>query len=139
YPSVQGSFSPSYQRTSSTLAPPLNNTDFRYALYTAQVTVGFTPDVFGGNRRQVESLLGQAEAQRFQMEAAYVTLTSNVVAAAIQEASLRAQIAATREIIAVSTRSLELVRRQFEFGAVARIEVGAQEAALAQLEQTLPP
>jgi len=139
YPSVQGSFSPSYQRTSSTLAPPLNNTDFRYSLYTAQVTVGFTPDVFGGNRRQVEALLGQAEAQRFQLEAAYLTLTSNVVAAAVQEASLRAQISATREIIAISSGSLALVRRQFEFGAVAGIEVAAQEAALAQVRQTLPP
>jgi len=140
YPSVQGSFSPSYQRISGTLAPPLANPDvFTYSLYTAQVTVGFTPDVFGGNRRQVESLLGQAEAQRFQLEAAYVTLTSNVVAAAVQQALLRAQISATREIIAISTRSLELVRRQFEFGAVAGIEVAAQEAALAQVEQTLPP
>jgi NodT family efflux transporter outer membrane factor (OMF) lipoprotein len=117
----------------------LNTTNLRYSLYTAQVTVGFTPDVFGGNRRQVESLLGQAEAQRFQLEAAYLTLTSNVVAAAVQEASLRAQIAATREIIAISSGSLALVRRQFEFGAVAGIEVAAQEAALAQVEQTLPP
>jgi NodT family efflux transporter outer membrane factor (OMF) lipoprotein len=140
YPTVQGSFSPSYQRISGTLAPPLNNPDlFTYSLYTAQVSVGFTPDVFGGNRRQVESLLGQAEAQRFQLEAAYLTLTSNVVAAAVLEASLRAQISATREIIAISTRSLELVRRQFEFGAVAGIDVAAQEAALAQVEQTLPP
>jgi NodT family efflux transporter outer membrane factor (OMF) lipoprotein len=87
----------------------------------------------------VESLVGQAEAQRFQLEAAYATLTSNVVAAAIQEASLRAQITATQEIIAVSTRSLALVRRQFEFGAVAGLEVAAQEAALAQVELTLPP
>jgi NodT family efflux transporter outer membrane factor (OMF) lipoprotein len=139
YPSVQGSFSPSYQQSSATLAPPLNSTNLRYSLYTAQVTVGFTPDVFGGNRRQVESLLGQAEAQRFQLEAAYLTLTSNVVAAAVQEASLRAQISATREIIAISSGSLALVRRQFEFGAVAGIEVAAQEAALAQVQQTLPP
>jgi NodT family efflux transporter outer membrane factor (OMF) lipoprotein len=139
YPSAQGSFSPSYQKTSGTLAPPLNSDQFRYTLYTAQVTVGFTPDVFGGNRRQVEALLGQAEAQRFQLRAAYVTLTSNVVAAAVQEASLRAQMAATWEIIAISTRSVELVRRQFEFGAVAGLEVAAQETALAQVEQTLPP
>jgi NodT family efflux transporter outer membrane factor (OMF) lipoprotein len=137
YPTVQGSFSPSYQRSSATLAPPLNTTELRYALYTAQVTVGFTPDVFGGNRRQVESLLGQAEAQRFQLEAAYVTLTSNVVAAAVQEASLRAQISATREIIAIVTRSLELVRRQFQFGAVSGLEVAQQETALAQVQQTL--
>ena len=138
FPTVQGSFSPSYQRVSGTLAPPLNTDQFTYSLYTAQVTVGFTPDVFGGTRRQVESLLGQAEALRFQREAAYVTLTSNVVTAAIQEASLRAQIAATREIVSISRTSLELVRRQFQFGAVAGIEVAAQEAALAQVEQTLP-
>src|SRR5262249_11975593 len=79
------------------------------------------------------------DAQRFQLEAAYSTLTSNVVAAAIQEAALRSQIAATREIVDISNRSLALVRRQFELGAVAGIEVAAQEAALAQVELTLPP
>jgi NodT family efflux transporter outer membrane factor (OMF) lipoprotein len=138
FPTVQGSFSPSYQRTSATFSPPLNTDQLTYSLYTAQVSVAFTPDVFGGNRRQVEALIGQAEAQRFQREAAYVTLTSNVVAAAIQEAALRAQMAATREIISISTTSLQLVRRQFQLGAVAGIEVAAQEAALAQVEQTLP-
>jgi NodT family efflux transporter outer membrane factor (OMF) lipoprotein len=139
YPTVQGSFSPSYQKTSATLAPPLSSDQLTYSLYTAQVTVAFAPDVFGSNRRQVESLLGQAEAHRFQLHAAYVTLTTNVVAAAVQEASLRAQISATREIIAIVTKSLELVRRQFQFGAVAGLEVAAQETALAQVEQTLPP
>jgi NodT family efflux transporter outer membrane factor (OMF) lipoprotein len=139
YPTVQGSFSPSYQRVSATLASPLSTDRFTYSLYTAEVAIGFTPDVFGGNRRQVESLLAQAEAQRFQLHAAYVTLTSNVVAAAVQEASLRAQIAASREIISIVTRSLALVRRQLEFGAVAGLEVAAQETALAQAEQTLPP
>jgi NodT family efflux transporter outer membrane factor (OMF) lipoprotein len=138
-PTVQASFSPSDQHTSETLASPLSSNQFTYSVFTAQVVVGFTPDVFGGNRRQVESLLGQAEAQRFLLEAAYATLTSNVVAAAIQEASLRAQITATQEIVAISTRSLALVRRQFEFGAVAGLELAAQEAALAQVEQTLPP
>ena len=138
-PNVQASFTPSYQHVSETLAPPLNNNQFTYSLFTTQVVVGFTPDVFGSNRRQVESLLGQADAQRFQLEAAYSTLTSNVVAAAIQEAALRSQIAATREIVDISNRSLALVRRQFELGAVAGIEVAAQEAALAQVELTLPP
>jgi NodT family efflux transporter outer membrane factor (OMF) lipoprotein len=139
YPAVQGSFAPSYQRVSRTLSPPLSNPDqFTYSLFTAQVAVTYTPDVFGGARRQVESLIGQAEVQRFQREAAYVTLTSNVVAAAIAEASLRAQIAATQEIIGISRSSLEIVRRQFELGAVAGIDLAAQETALAQVQQTLP-
>ena len=139
YPTIQTNFSPNRQKTSATLAPPLNTNQLTYNLFTTQVTVGFTPDVFGGNRRQVESLRAQAESQRFQLEAAYVTLTSNVVAAAVQEASLRAQIAATNQIIDISTKSLELVRRRFELGYVARIEVAAQEAALAQVKQILPP
>lgn len=53
------------------------------------------PDIFGGTRRQVEFLEAMAESLRFELEAAYLTLTSNVVTAAVQEASLRGQIAAT--------------------------------------------
>ncbi len=139
YPSVAASFSPSYQRASATLSPPLSTPQLTYSLFTAQVTVGFTPDVFGGTRRQVEALRGLAEAQRFQVEAAYVTLTTNVVAAAVQDASLRAQIAATREIVGIVSQSLALVRRQFEAGAVAGLDVAAQEVALAQVELVLPP
>jgi len=139
YPTIQTNFSPARQRASGALSLPLSTDQLLFNLYTTQVTVGFTPDVFGGNRRQVESLQAQADAQRFQNEATYVTLTSNLVTAAIQEASLRAQIAAAEEIIGISTKSLALVRRQFELGAVAGLEVAAQEAALAQVKQTLPP
>jgi NodT family efflux transporter outer membrane factor (OMF) lipoprotein len=139
YPTVQGSFTPSRQSASATLSPPLSTDNLTYNLYTAQVTVGYTVDVWGGNRRQVESLTAQAEAQRFLLEATYVTLTTNVVAAAVQEASLRAQIAATKEIIDISTKSLALLRRQAELGYVAGLDVAAQEAALAQVRQQLPP
>lgn len=116
FPTLQASFSPSRQKASNVFSPPLNTDQLIYNLFTTQVTVGFTPDVFGGNRRQVESLKAQAGSQRFQLQAAYVTLTSNVVTAAVQEASLRAQIAAVEEIIGIITKSLGLVRRQFGSG-----------------------
>jgi NodT family efflux transporter outer membrane factor (OMF) lipoprotein len=138
YPNVQASFLPSVQKASGTLSPPLSTNALKYQLYTAQVSVGYTLDVWGGNRRLVESLDAQAESQRFQLEAAQVTLSSNVVVTAVQEASLRAQIAATDEIIGIATKSVELLRRQFQAGAVTRLDVAAQEAALAQVEQTLP-
>lgn len=139
FPTVQANFTPGMFRSSPATAPLLSTPNTNYNLYTAGVTVGFVPDVFGGNRRQVESLRAQAEFQRFQLEATYLTLTSNVVAAAVQEASLRAQLAATKDIIALSTKSLALLRRQFQLGYVARLDVAAQEAALAQVQQTLPP
>jgi NodT family efflux transporter outer membrane factor (OMF) lipoprotein len=110
-----------------------------YNFHTAQLTVGFVPDVFGANWRQVESLAAQRDAQRFALEATYITLASNVVAAAIQEASLRAQIEATRQIIAADEQSLQILRDQFRLGFAMRIDVEAQQTALAQAEATLPP
>ena len=139
FPTIQAGFSPSYQKASAVLSPPLSTSQLTYDLYTTQGTLTYVPDVFGGTRRQVEALIGQANAQRFQLEAAYLTLTTSLVTAAIQEASVRAQIAAARELIDISARSLALSRRQFELGAVARLDVAAQEAALAQVQQTLPP
>jgi NodT family efflux transporter outer membrane factor (OMF) lipoprotein len=110
-----------------------------YTFYTAELTVGFVPDVLGLNRRQVESLAAQKEAQRFALEATYITLASNVVAAAVQEASARAQIEATRDIIAADRKALRILRDQYKLGFAMRIDVAAQEAALAQIETTLPP
>ena len=76
--------------------------------------------------------------QRFQLEATYLTLTSNLAGAAVQEASLRSQIAATQRIIKIETDVLDLLRRQRALGQVAEADVAAQEAALAQVQQTLP-
>jgi NodT family efflux transporter outer membrane factor (OMF) lipoprotein len=110
-----------------------------YTFHTAELTVGFVPDVFGANQRQVESLAAQTDAQRFALEATYITLASNVVAAAIQEASVRAQIAATGQIIEADEKSLQVLRNQLRLGYAMRIDVAAQEAALAQAMAMLPP
>jgi NodT family efflux transporter outer membrane factor (OMF) lipoprotein len=137
---------PGIQGNGDNLSAPLQTPDVApytaplyYNFQTAELTVGFVPDVFGSNRRQVESLAAQADAQRFALEATYITLASNVVAAAIQEASLRAQIQATREIIAADEKALQILRDQFRLGQAMRIDVAAQETALAQAKATLPP
>ena len=140
FPTVQANASVNAQKNATeTVAPTLTSGAAYFALYTAQLTVSYMPDVFGLNRRQVESLAAQAEFQRFQLEAAYLTLTSNVVAAAVQEASLRAQIDSTNRIIEIAKKLLEIQRRHFALGYVTGLDVAAQEAALAQAEATLPP
>lgn len=139
FPSVEANFNPTRQQVSSQLASPLASGSNIFSLHTAQVSVSYVPDVFGGNRRQVESLKAQADSQRFQLEATYLTLTSNIVAAAIQEAAFRGQIAATKRIIEIQSRLLELLQRQYALGQVAVLDVAAQEAALAQVQATLPP
>jgi NodT family efflux transporter outer membrane factor (OMF) lipoprotein len=114
-------------------------TPVTFNFHTAQLTVGYAPDVFGGNRREVESLQAQADNQRYLLEAAYITLASNVVAAALQEASIRAQIDATKEIVRVNEESLKILHDQFRVGYAMRIDVAAVEASLAQAKALLPP
>lgn len=111
----------------------------QYTLVTNQLTVSFVPDIWGGNSRAVENLDAVTEQQLFQLEAAYLTLASNVVTAAIQEASLRGQIAATQRIIGIERNLLDILKRQFSFGQAAQADVLAQDAALAQAEELLPP
>lgn len=130
---------PGIQANGDNLTTNGKNKPLYYTFHTASLTVSFVPDVLGSNRRQVESLDAQADAQRYALEATYITLASNVVAAAIQEASLRAQLAATRHIIDTETQSLQILREQFRLGYAMRIDVAAQEAALAQVAATLPP
>ena len=139
FPSLTGGFAASRQKTSEELAPVPNANQFYFSLYTPQVSVSYVPDVFGLNRRTVESLKAQAEQARFALVATHITLSANVAAAAIQEASLRAQIAATHELLAINTNMLEIMRRQFAKGYVSRLEVAAQESQLAQVAATLPP
>ena len=110
-----------------------------FNLYQATINVSYAPDIFGGERRQIESTAAQADYQRFELEATYLTLTSNVVTAAIQEASLRGQIEATRDIIRVETDQLGVVNNQFQAGAAARTDVLTQQSEVATAQATLPP
>src|SRR6202008_728497 len=113
--------------------------DLLLNLYTAQLLVSYTFDVWGLNRRLVESLQAQADSQHFLVEAAYLTLTSNLVNVAIQEASLREQIRITLDLININTAALDKIRDRENKGLVSHVDVAAQEAALAQFAATLPP
>ena len=140
YPQVTGGFSATRNLTpteSLSAASPSGNP--YYSLITPQLNVSFVPDVFGANYRAVESLEAQAENQRFALEATYLTLTSNVVAGAVQEASLRGQIAATEETIKAERDLLNILLRQQSLGSASGADVAAQQAALAQSDQALPP
>lgn len=108
-------------------------------LYNATVSLSYPLDIFGLTARTVEELGAQEDFQRFQLEAARITLTGNVVTAAVQEASLRGRIAAEHEIIDNEQKQLDLIQRQFDLGAAPKSAVLAQSAALAAAQAALPP
>lgn len=141
-PGVQGDGSviAGYQGTPASeggTAPFNGGTIFNF--HTAQFTVGFVPDVFGANMRAVESLQAQVSVQHYQLQAAYVTLATNIVAAAFQDALLRKQIAITREMIDDNQAAVALVQRQHKAGFASQLDLSMQQSALGQVRQLLPP
>ena len=141
-PLVQGEFSGTRAKNAlGTIANPtsLPQSNPYYNLYTAQLTLSYAPDVFGATRRAVEQAKAQENVARFQLEATYLTLSSNVVVTAIQEASLRGQIGATERLLQVQHELTDKVRRQRLLGTASELDVLTQESAEAQTAQTLPP
>ena len=110
-----------------------------FTLYNASLSVSYAPDVFGGVRRQVESLAAQAEFERYQLEAAYLTLTANIVTAAVAEASFQAQIDDTNQVIRAERQVLSILQTQVSLGGVAQAAVLQEQATLSAAEATLPP
>ena len=142
-----GTMLPSFDANGSFVRQAISPAEFGFPgfppetfnLFQATVNVSYAPDVFGGQRRAIEATAAVAENQRFALEATYLTLTSNVVTAAIQEASLRGQIEATQDIIKAESDQLMVVRNQFEAGAATRADVLQQESEVATTEASLPP
>ncbi len=138
FPTITGDFTAERQKTSGSSSGG-NYRGSTYSLYNASVKVSYTLDVFGATRRQIEETAAKEDYQRFEMEATYLTLASNVVTATIQEASLRSQIATTEKIIADNTKLMELTEEKFAAGAIARPAVLTQQSQLQQAKATLPP
>jgi NodT family efflux transporter outer membrane factor (OMF) lipoprotein len=138
FPSINANASGARQKNSGAQFGQPNNPGNAFTLYNASVSVSYGLDVFGAARRALEALGAEAEFERFQMEGTYLTLASNVVTTALQEASLRAQVAASKEIVDVESQQLDMLQKQFDVGGVALSSVLAQKTALAQTLATLP-
>jgi NodT family efflux transporter outer membrane factor (OMF) lipoprotein len=137
FPSVSGQYQA--QRQKSSAAGFGQPGSFLYTLNSASVNVSYTLDAFGGIRRQVEALQAQADYQQFALEASYLSLTANIVTAAVTEASLRAQIAATEDIAQSQTTQLDITRRRMTAGGASRADVLQQQATLQSTLASLPP
>jgi NodT family efflux transporter outer membrane factor (OMF) lipoprotein len=139
FPSVDGILSANRQKsTGASYGQPAAGAN-TFTLFNASVNVSYTLDIFGGNRRELEALRAQVDYQRFQLEAAHLALTSNIVTSAVTEASLRAQVQATQEIVEMLGKQLGLVSAKFELGGASRPDVLEQRTLLAQTLATLPP
>jgi len=110
-----------------------------FSIVTGQATVNYTFDIWGQTARTVEAADAQARAQQFQLLGAANMLAANTVVAAINTASLRAQLAAEQTLVTAERDLLRTVKRQFELGGATGTDVATQEAQLANTEALLVP
>ena len=139
WPALDGNGSAVRQKISPAAFGQPGGTPLIYSLFNATANVSYALDVWGGARRELEAQQAQTQYQNFQLEATYLTLSSNVVTTAIQEASLRAQVEATEQIIEADRKQLNTVRRQLALGGVSRLDVLTQQTQLANEIASLQP
>ncbi len=139
YPTVGAEYDATRQRVAQALSTSASSNAYLYNLHTAQLNISYAPDIFGLNRRQLESLQAQADMQQYLLHATYLTLTSNLVNAAINEAALRAQLQALQKIVDSQKKILLSVNRQFQLGQLGPLDVAAQESALANAVAAVAP
>lgn len=137
-PTIAASFNPTKNKTSFAYSPVPGNNSYVYGLQTAQLAISYQPDLWGGNRRAVESQAAQAQAQRFELIAATNTLINNLLVAVITQARLRAQLAATAQITNVQQRIYDVMGKQFALGDISKGQLLAQRAALSHAQSLVP-
>lgn len=123
----------------STLTIGQGSEGFTFNLFNASVSASYTLDVFGGSRRQIESVAAQVDYQQFKVIATYLTLTSNIVTTAIAVANYQAQIEVTNELIHEQQGLYNILNKQFYLGGVSKASVLTQLTLLEQTRATLPP
>ncbi len=110
-----------------------------FTIYDVGVDVSYDFDVFGGTRRGLEALAADVDYARYELEAAQRTLAANVVATALRQAVVAGSIATVRDIAAAQAAHAGITRKRYALGAVAAVDVAADEALLAEVEARLPP
>ena len=110
-----------------------------FNLFTLQATVSYALDVFGGERRAVESLQAQVDFQRYEVKGTYLTLSGNIINAVIARAAYHEQIKAAEQIIGIDREQVGISEAQWQAGAVPYSNVLSLRSQLAADEATLPP
>jgi NodT family efflux transporter outer membrane factor (OMF) lipoprotein len=138
FPSIQFAASGARVKNADILASPLASNAQTYSLFAGQFNITYVLDVFGGQRRQIEALAAESEVQTFELQAAYLALTTNVASTTLQIASLNSQLTAAEANAAAYRRMLDITRQMQRHGEASAGDVAVAENALEQAQQSLP-
>ena len=109
-----------------------------FTLYSTSVGVSYALDLFGANRRALEGLAAQVDYQRYEFDAARLSLVGNVVTTALRRASFARQIALSDAILDAQMRQLQITEQRYALGGVSRVDLLGQRTQAEQTRASLP-
>ncbi len=109
-----------------------------FDLYSVGLNVGYNLDLFGEVRRRKEAHKADTEAQKRELEAAYLTLTGQVVVQALTAADATFQAKFMTEIVDNDQRDLDMVKRAQAAGGASLADVATIQAQLAADAALIP-
>ena len=110
-----------------------------FNVFTLSATVGYALDIFGGERRAVESLGAQVDFQHYTVLGTYIALSGNIVNAVIAQAAYLDQIKATEDIISFQRDQIKVTEAQAQAGLIPYASLLSLQSQVAAFEATLPP
>lgn len=137
YPQIDAGFGAARQKFSAARFGG-SSTSSIFNLYTLMATVNYALDIFGGERRKVESLGAQVDFQRYTVEGTYLTLTGNIINTIISRSAYLEEIKATEELINLQREQVDITAAQAEAGIAPYSNVLSLQSQLASTEATLP-
>jgi NodT family efflux transporter outer membrane factor (OMF) lipoprotein len=138
-PSLSGSGSETYSRTSGSSASGLTNGGREVVNYNASLSASYQLDFWGQNRDAAQAAEETAVANRFDREVVALTTLSSVANAYFQVLASQDRIRTAQRNIASAERILNAIKDRFKAGTGTDLDVAQQEAVLANQRASVPP
>ncbi len=119
--------------------PSARGSKLHQDIFSAGFDASWEIDIFGGNRRAVESAEASLEATEFALTDAWVSLTAEVGSKYIELRTTQQRIAVARANLALQTQTYEIVKSRLDSGIGDELSVSQSKYIVEQTRAAIPP
>ncbi len=138
-PSLSGSGSETYSRTSGSSASGLTNGGREVVNYSASLSASYQLDFWGQNRDALQTAEETAHANRFDRDVVALTTLASVANAYFQVLASQDRLRTAQNNIASAQRILDAIKERRKAGTGTDLDVAQQESVLGNQKVTVPP
>ncbi|MET4384344.1 multidrug efflux system outer membrane protein [Bradyrhizobium sp. F1.4.3] len=138
-PSLSGSGSETYSRTSGSSASGLTNGGREVVNYSSSLSASYQLDFWGQNRDALQTAEETANANRFDRDVVALTTLAGVANAYFQVLASQDRLRTAQNNIASAQRILDAIRERRKAGTGTDLDVAQQESVVANQKALVPP